>query len=99
MQRVQWVDPSDDPNSAAANSVGKELELRSAVSGLTLFVFVDFVRRGLEPDDTYVRALGGRRGEKGGGLRAILVALSMPSAGLGEPELDVGLGVGVALDA
>jgi hypothetical protein len=99
MQRVQWVDPSDDPNSAAANSVGKELELRSAVSGLRLFVFVDFVRRGLEPDDTYVRTLGGRRGEKGGGLRAILVALSMPSAGLGEPELDVGLGVGVALDA
>ena len=98
MQRVQWVDPSDDPNSAAANSVGKELELRSAVSGLRLFVFVDFVRRGLEPDDTYVRTLGGRRGEKGG-LRAILVALSMPSAGLGEPELDVGLGVGVALDA
>lgn len=40
MQRVQWVDPSDDPNSAAANSVGKELELRSAVSGLRLFVFV-----------------------------------------------------------
>jgi hypothetical protein len=47
---------------------------------------------------TYVLTLGGRRGEKGG-LRAILVALSMPSAGLGEPELDAGLGVGVALDA
>lgn len=47
---------------------------------------------------TYVLTLGGRRGEKGG-LRAILVALSIPSAGLGEPELDAGLGVGVALDA
>lgn len=31
-------------------------------------------------------------------MRAILVALSMPSAGLDEPELDAGLGVGVALD-
>lgn len=31
-------------------------------------------------------------------MRAILVALSMPSAGLGEAELDAGLGVGVALD-
>ena len=51
MQRVQWVDPSDDPNSAAANSVGKELELRSAVSGLRLLGVVQFVRGELEPDD------------------------------------------------
>lgn len=87
------------PTQPPRTAWGKSWELRSAVSGLRLFVFVDFVRRGLEPDDTYVRTLGGRRGEKGGGLRAILVALSMPSAGLGEPELDVGLGVGVALDA
>jgi hypothetical protein len=54
MQRVQWVDPSDDPNSSAVNSVGKSwncdlLFQDSGCSGWRWFV--EFVRRELEPDD------------------------------------------------
>ena len=99
MQRVQWVDPSDDPNSAAAaNSVGKSwnCDLLFQDSGCLCLSSLYYTSWNLM---TCVRAVGGPRGEKGGGLRAILVALSMPSAGLGEPELDAGLGVGVALDS
>ena len=52
---------------------------------------VERVRRELEPDDmcTYVRDSQEGREARREWLRAILVALSMPSAGLGEPELDV----------
>jgi hypothetical protein len=59
MQRVQWVDPSDDPNSSAVNSVGKSwnCDLLFQDSGCSCLSSLYDAGWNLM---TYVRTLAGR---------------------------------------